>query len=559
MDKDSQFGKLRSFFWPIHSNELKKFIPMIIIFFLITFNYHLLRILKDTLVITQKHSGAEAIPFLKLWAILPSAFFMTYFFTKLCNKFKKEYVFYIMSLFFIGFFIIYTVFLHPNCEALNLDTFADSMQGVLPSGAKGFIAIFRYWSSSLFYIMAESWSIIMYSVILWGFANDVTSVKEARRFYALFGIGVNSAGILAGKFGELLTGFIQKINVEHKNVLSIFGKNLWDQELTIFIISMIISTVIAMALYRYLHIKVINKEILLKLKLKSNSSFSEKKTALKKPKIKMSLRKNISFVLRSKYLIYIAVIVLSYNIMINFTEVLWKSQLKELYPNKHDYTQYMSRVTFYIGLLATFASFFVSGNLIRKLGWKITAIVTPVIIIITGVFFFNFLFLKQYFYTTNAIIPILGMTPLALTVFFGSMQNILARTSKYTVFDETKEMAFIPLSSENKMKGKSAIDGIGSRLGKSGGSLVMQVLLIFFASPVACAPIIFAAMAFVIPVWIYAISNLSTKFADFSGTNEDKILASTTKATTSEALTPKTSTMNEKESSKPEKVLETIS
>ena len=267
-----------------------------------------------------------------------------------------------MSLFFIGFFVIYALFLHPNCEALNLDGFADSMQKVLPSGAKGFIAIFRYWSASIFYIMAESWSIIMYSVILWGFANDVTSVKEARRFYALFGIGVNSAGILAGKFGELLTGFIQKINLEHKNILSIFGKTLWDQELTIFIISMIFCTILAMALYRYLHIKVINKEILLKSNL--NSSSNEKKTSFKKPKIKMSLRKNILFVLRSRYLIYIAVIVLSYNIMINFTEVLWKSQLKELFPDKHDYTQYMSKVTFYIGLIATFASFF-STKIVR--------------------------------------------------------------------------------------------------------------------------------------------------------------------------------------------------
>jgi len=43
------------------------------------------------------------------------------------------------------------------------------------------------------------------------------------------------------------------------------------------------------------------------------------------------------------------------------------------------------------------------------------------------------------------------------------------------MFDPCKEMAFIPLSSEEKTKGKAAIDMIGNTLGKSGGSLVQQV------------------------------------------------------------------------------------
>ena len=61
----TEFGKLRSIFWPIHGHELKKVIPMFLMFFCISFNYTILRDTKDTLVVGS--SGAETIAFLKFW------------------------------------------------------------------------------------------------------------------------------------------------------------------------------------------------------------------------------------------------------------------------------------------------------------------------------------------------------------------------------------------------------------------------------------------------------------------------------------------------------------
>ena len=83
MSSELKFGKVRSFLWPIHRTEFKKFFPMFIMFFLIAFNYNILRAAKDALVVTAPSAGAEAIPFIKVWAILPMALFMTYLFMKI--------------------------------------------------------------------------------------------------------------------------------------------------------------------------------------------------------------------------------------------------------------------------------------------------------------------------------------------------------------------------------------------------------------------------------------------------------------------------------------------
>ena len=49
-------------------------------------------------------------------------------------------------------------------------------------------------------------------------------------------------------------------------------------------------------------------------------------------------------------------------------------------------------------------------------------------------------------------------------------------------------MAFIPLGHECKLKGKAAIDGVGSRFGKSGGSMIHQGLLMIFGTVSMSAP-----------------------------------------------------------------------
>jgi len=494
----SQFGRWRRYLWPVHSYELKKLLPMLLIFFLVSFDYNVLRTMKDTVVIYAESSGAEVIPFIKVWVMFPGAVLMTYIFTLLSNRFSRESVFYIMVSSFLVFYFAYTFILYPFRDVLHPNQTADYLATILPPGCKGLIAMFRNWTCTLFYVMAELWSAIILSVLFWGFANQVTRLFEAKRFYGLFGIGANLSGVAAGAASVYIS------QLEY-NPSFPFGHNKWEQSSYLLTMLVVVAGILSIFLFRWF-----NKTVLTDPRFYD----PQEEHQADKVRVKISLGQAVSYLMRSRYLLCLAVIVISYNLVINLVEVVWKSEVKDLYPDPNDYSIYMNRVVLVIGFIATFTALFVSGNSLRKCGWTFTAMLTPVILLVTSAGFFTFLFLQEYI--SAGFVTMMGMSPLAIVVFFGSANNILSRASKYSVFDATKEMAFVPLGSESKMKGKAVIDGVCSRFGKSGGSFIHQSLLLTFSTISASAPYVAGFLIVIIVVWMAAIKLLGIKFNEIT-------------------------------------------
>lgn len=482
------FGKWRSFFWPVYTHELKVFIPMLIMFFLITFNYNLLRITKDALIVTAKSSGADAIPFLKTWAVLPMAFLMTFLFTRLSNKYKFENVFYTMMGIFLGFYALFAFVLYPVHEYLHPHALADKLEGSLTTGFHGFVAILRNWTFTAFYVMSELWSTAIMTVLFWGFANQITSVDAARRFYVILAIGGNASNIFSGTLSTLISNWS----------LYLGSEDIWGTSVKIIATFVLSAGVLTLGIFRWLNKKVLSTN--------SSSSFHYK---TEKEEVKMGLRKNFSYLIKSPYLLCIAIIVLTYNIAINLTEVVWKDQLHLLCPNPNDYQAHMGKVSIGIGIMATLMALF-SGYILRRFNWTVGALIPPMIILLTGSAFFSFLIFKDS--GLSAIATMLGTTPLALGILCGSAQNCLSRASKYTLFDTTKELAFIPLSQESKLKGKAAIDGIGSRLGKSGSAVIYFMLLAPLGTVAASVPYVAGILLLVVLAWILAVKSLGKQF-----------------------------------------------
>lgn len=484
---DSDFGPVRSIIWPIYRHELKKMVPMLIMLFLICFNYTILRNMKDSVVITA--AGAEILPFIKVWALLPMAVVATLAFTKLSNLFSQERVFYIMISVFLGFYALFGFVLYPLRDVFEPQESANYLESVLPLGFKGMISMYRHWLLTSFYVMSELWSTAIMSVLFWGFANEVTRVHEARRFYGTFGIASNFAAIAAGQSGIY---FSQQMDG--------FSDIAWEHSVMMLTAVVVVSGLIAMGTFYW-----INRYVL------TDPSFDDLHNTKKerKKKSRLSLKDSFSYLSNSKYLVCIAILVVSYNLVINLVEVVWKDQMRHLYPNPGDYNTYINNLTMIQGVVATLSAMFMA-NFIGKFGWTKTSLVTPITMLVTSIGFFGFIFFQESL--AGSISFLAGTTPLAIAVFFGSAQNCLSKAAKYSFFDTTKEMTFIPLDHDSKLKGKAAIDGVGSRLGKSGGSIIHQGLLMMFGSLATSTPIVASILLVVIVFWFMACRSLGRQF-----------------------------------------------
>lgn len=498
------FGKWRSVFWPIHLFELKKFLPMCAMMFFINFNYTILRDMKDSLVVTATGSGAEAIPFLKVWGVLPVAILLTLGYSKLSNILNKPRLFYTTIAFFITFFTLFALVLYPLKDYLHPTEFADKLQATLPQGFSGLIAILRNWTFSLFYIMSELWGSMILSLAFWTFANDITKISESKRFYAMFAIGANAAMPLSG----WIITYFSDIRSKYPAGVDTWGMTI--NYLTVFVVA---AGLLAMFVYSWMQ-----KNVLTDARFYDPSEIKKGK----KEKPKMSLGESFRFLAKSPYLGCIAMLVIGYGISINLVEVTWKSQLKLQYPNANDYNAFMGRFSMMTGIATILMIWFAGGNVIRRFGWGVGAMITPTILLITGVGFFSFIMFKD---SLTSLVAFFQVTPLMLAVLFGTAQNIFTKSAKYTLFDPTKEMAYIPLDQESKVKGKAVVDVVGARLGKSGGAFIQQVLLILFGTISAITPYIAGILGIIVFGWLTAARALNKRFTELTAAKEKEAAA----------------------------------
>lgn len=488
--QEHKFGKLRRIFWPIHNYELKKLLPMLFMFFFISFNYSVVRNIKDALIVTAPGSGAETIPYLKVWGVIPAAVIFMLIYAKLSNILSKPMLFYSSVVPFLFFFVIFTLFLYPMQDILHPHTWAEQLQANAPGGLYYFIAMFRNWSFSLFYILAELWGSVVLSLLFWGFANDTTKVEESKRFYALFGIGANLALEVSG----LTTKHFAQV---HQNLSP--GVDPMQYTLNGLIGTFTVCGLLIIGIYWW-----INKYVLTDKRFYDPAHIKQKSA-----KPKMSLKDSFKFLIHSKYMLYIAILVVAYGISINLIEVTWKSQVRLEYPSMNEYLQFMGTYNRWVAWTTIFMMLFVTGNVLRVFGWRTAALITPIVLLITGIIFFA---LVIFINEAQPLVDAFSITPLYAAVIVGMIQNVMSKSAKYSLFDPTKEMTYIPLDPESKVKGKAAIDVVGSRLGKAGGSLLQQGL--FFIGPLAVITPYIAAIIFaIIVVWIIAAYKLGHEFA----------------------------------------------
>jgi hypothetical protein len=76
--------------------------------------------------------------------------------------------------------------------------------------------------------------------------------------------------------------------------------------------------------------------------------------------------------------------VVAYGISINLVEVTWKSKIKAQFPNPNDYSAFMGEFSTATGAV-TFLMMIASRFIFRRFGWGGAALITPTVLLITGV------------------------------------------------------------------------------------------------------------------------------------------------------------------------------
>lgn len=475
-------------FSPLSNTLAKKRILLLIQFFLIIFVYHTLKDMKDSVVITASEAGAEVIPFIKIWAMLPASIGASVLFAKLYHRFGRERTAYVLLTILLSAYALFAFCFYPFRDALHLSGLQNYLTLILPAGCKGFVAMVSFWHYTLFYITAELWSPMILSILFWGYVNEVSTLEDAKKFYPLCAFTGNFAGILSGVSSHWLCN-----NLRH-----CFS---WQQTMQLMIGAVILcgGTII-----------LINR-LLSSSDAAANNRFHKKKTSAG------SFWDNIQSIFQSPPLLCIAALVVAFGLTGNLIEVVWKQSVRQLYPDPQAYNAYINQLTSLIGMLAVGMAL-ISRWLFKHISWSKTALITPVALFITSSIFFTALMIPSHWLSSLASAALIS--PLALVVLLGSAHYVLAMTAKYTLFDTCKEMAFLSVKADERIKAKSIIDSVGSRLGKSGGSCLFQFLLVFFGSTAGHVSIIGITSVVFIGISIVATKKLGKRLSTQSELEE---------------------------------------
>ncbi len=475
--------------WPIKRCELKKFLLIVSLMFCILFIQNILRSTKDGIVNTL--IGTEVVGFLKTFAVLPASLIFTLVYIKFINRVRHSHIFYAVIVFFLLFIFLFSFVIFPHYRFFHLDTEIQNKLVLRFPHIKWIILMISNWSFSLFYIISELWPNIVFGLLVWQLINMITGVEQSKRFYPLFSLisetGLFFSGVLLSNLHDF-SFFVQNKIFTNSDIEVIFLK-------TITLI-VIFFGMISIALFYFIGMKFLKDE-----------QSSEKVYAYHKIPFKEAFNIFIS----SRYIRNITFILICYGVAINLIETPWKSEIRSVYKTPSQYTSFVGTYLKYTGILTIFFAI-VGSYLVRLIGWINAALIPPFVMVTTGIIFFILYAFPEATMYFSSIFSV--QNPVMIVVFVGALQNISVKATKYTLFDSTKEMAYVPLDPNLKLKGKAIADILGTKLGKSISSFIQATIFVIFPGAVYSSISSFLMICFVLVsfLWIYFVTQVNKEY-----------------------------------------------
>lgn len=423
--------KVGWFLWPVEKGERNKTFLMLMVLFLVSFVYSILRTLKLTILLAEPDLPTQAVSYLKIFGIMPAALLFTWMATRLQTYTGQEKTFLCMNLFFAGLFAFLTLVVMPHKELYRLGF----------EGSYELIILIDRWYISLFYVAAEMWSSIMLNMLCWGVIIEVTKLKESKRLYALFSLAGNTGTYAAGLWGSSTV----KTQAEY-----IFGAvPTWEQSL----------------LFQMAVLWGFQALIMIVFWGAMRSQHDEQQKILQK-KVKVGFLEAIKIAWQNPIVRNISVMMVCFNIVYHIIDVVHNDYVRTLFAGTAgSMNSYLNLVSKYLGIFSIVFSWILSGSFVRVFGIPAALYFTPAL----------WFALSGLDLMSNwGMVPNIGFSweGLMVPVHILSLSLILSvgRAAKFTIFDTAKEMSLLSLSVQEKRLGKASIDGITTRLGKSGGA-----------------------------------------------------------------------------------------
>lgn len=310
-----------------------------------------------------------------------------------------------------------------------------------------FILMLHNWPSSLFYVVGDMWSTLLISILFWNLAALNFKLDEAKNFYPLFSLDIS--GILAGVVGLTFAHSLETI-----------------------LVAVIAVNIIIMALLYKFH----KTQPIVQAETSPNNEIA----------------KPIS---RNAVAFFLGIIIFSYEFSDSFLDLMWKWKVSELYPHAEKYSYYMSQIALIMGVLGTLICIFVARPLARRVKWQTLALITPSLVLVCAGLFFMSLYLDL---------------PTETILIFGLIMSVSLQIGKYTFFDNSKELALVVQTENDRSHAKEFADGLMTRVGKSSASFMQQAMFIFLLNVETLFPFYAAIFVFfAIVLWIYATLSLN--------------------------------------------------
>ncbi|KAG0441898.1 ADP,ATP carrier protein 2 [Dictyocoela muelleri] len=463
------FGAVR-----MASVERMKFLAMAFLFTSIVFTYSFARELKDVFMLERQ--SVASIYGIKTFVMPLIVIMATMILQSLYTRFNNKTILFYSFTFFGIYFSIYGFLILPFRDYIeagpfkDIDLFSDeqlSYKGadliIVPLGI-----IFR-WTSSMHFIMSETWGTIVLSVLFMSFAGDVCPMNQFQRFMPLF--------LLFGNVGLIFSAIITFLYSQLKESVSFVTGN----RILIGVFGLFGFLCFACVIV----LKWLDKNVL------ARPMYTVKVLKKRQKKEKVGFFEAMKVMSTSKFALAMCVMVISYNMMTNMTEVNQKSCINVCAKseNKDVGSHYLKMQCINQLITGIFVIIFILSplqRLIETRGWLAMAIIPPIV----GTIMTGMLTLMAFINTSTAdkckipyISPIgkylgiiLPFISIGLEEKIGTIAVATYKILKYGPFDISKETIGRRIDGEYRPRLKGVYDGLCGKLGKSFGSLLSVII-----------------------------------------------------------------------------------